>query len=108
MAERASLGAAPTRQPAKERPERESGLGCEGEIGGDADEDAERQAQHGSDRDADSDSDARECMAAATQAGSLALEGDPDGSPEGELAERKLKQRPVQPLDDAELQKVGV
>jgi uncharacterized membrane protein len=31
-----------------------------------------------------------------------------DGSPEGELAERKLKQRPAQPLDDSELQKVGV
>jgi uncharacterized membrane protein len=30
-----------------------------------------------------------------------------EGSPEGELAERKLKQRPAQPLDDAELQKVG-
>jgi uncharacterized membrane protein len=31
-----------------------------------------------------------------------------EGSPEGELAERKLKQRPAQPLDDSELQKVGV
>ena len=31
-----------------------------------------------------------------------------DGSPEGERAERKLKQRPAQPLDDAELEKVGV
>jgi uncharacterized membrane protein len=31
-----------------------------------------------------------------------------DGAPEGELAERKLKQRPAQPLDDSELQKVGV
>jgi uncharacterized membrane protein len=31
-----------------------------------------------------------------------------DGSPEGELAERKLKQRPAQPLDQAELKKVGV
>jgi uncharacterized membrane protein len=31
-----------------------------------------------------------------------------DGTPEGELAERKLKQRPAQPLDDAELRKVGV
>jgi uncharacterized membrane protein len=31
-----------------------------------------------------------------------------DGSPEGELAERKLKQRPAQPLDDSELQKAGV
>jgi len=31
-----------------------------------------------------------------------------DGSPEGELAERKLKQRPAQPLDEAELRKVGV
>jgi hypothetical protein len=71
VAERASLGAAPARQPAKERPERESGLGGEGEISGDADEDAERQAQHGSDCDADSDSDARECMAAAAQAGSI-------------------------------------
>jgi uncharacterized membrane protein len=30
-----------------------------------------------------------------------------EGSPEGELAERKLKQRPAQPLDDSELQKVG-
>ena len=30
-----------------------------------------------------------------------------DGTPEGESAERKLKQRPAQPLDDAELQKVG-
>ena len=30
-----------------------------------------------------------------------------DGAPEGELAERKLKQRPAQPLDDSELQKVG-
>src|SRR5215210_2278174 len=27
-----------------------------------------------------------------------------DGSPEGELAERKLKQRPAQPLDEAELE----
>jgi uncharacterized membrane protein len=31
-----------------------------------------------------------------------------DGTPEGELARRKLKQRPAQPLDDAELAKVGV
>jgi uncharacterized membrane protein len=31
-----------------------------------------------------------------------------DGSPEGELAERKLKQRPAQPLDQAELEKAGV
>jgi uncharacterized membrane protein len=31
-----------------------------------------------------------------------------DAVPEGELAERKLKQRPAQPLDDSELQKVGV
>ena len=31
-----------------------------------------------------------------------------DGSPEGERAERKLKQRPAQPLADAELQKMGV
>jgi uncharacterized membrane protein len=30
-----------------------------------------------------------------------------DGSPEGEQAERKLKQRPAQPLDDSELQKAG-
>jgi len=31
-----------------------------------------------------------------------------DGSPEGELAERKLKQRPAQPLADSELEKAGV
>jgi len=31
-----------------------------------------------------------------------------DGTPEGELAERKLKQRPAQPLDDAERRKAGV
>lgn len=31
-----------------------------------------------------------------------------EGSPEGELAERKLKQRPAQPLDESELEKVGV
>ncbi len=31
-----------------------------------------------------------------------------EGSPEGELAERKLKQRPAQPLSDDELQKAGV
>ena len=31
-----------------------------------------------------------------------------DGSPEGELAERKLKQRPAQPLDDSEREKAGV
>jgi uncharacterized membrane protein len=31
-----------------------------------------------------------------------------EGTPEGELAERKLKQRPAQPLDDSELQKAGV
>jgi hypothetical protein len=31
-----------------------------------------------------------------------------DASPEGELAERKLKQRPAQPLDDKELEKAGV
>jgi uncharacterized membrane protein len=30
-----------------------------------------------------------------------------DASPEGERAERKLKQRPAQPLDEAELAKVG-
>jgi hypothetical protein len=30
-----------------------------------------------------------------------------DGVPEGELAERKLKQRPAQPLEESELQKVG-
>ena len=31
-----------------------------------------------------------------------------EGSPEGELAERKLKQRPAQPLKQDELQKAGV
>ena len=31
-----------------------------------------------------------------------------DGVPEGELAERKLKQRPAQPLEESELQKAGV
>jgi uncharacterized membrane protein len=31
-----------------------------------------------------------------------------DGAPEGELAERKLKQRPAQPLAESELKKVGV
>jgi hypothetical protein len=31
-----------------------------------------------------------------------------DGAPEGELAERKLKQRPAQPLPESELKKVGV
>jgi uncharacterized membrane protein len=31
-----------------------------------------------------------------------------DAAPEGELAERKLKQRPAQPLEDAELRKAGV
>jgi hypothetical protein len=30
-----------------------------------------------------------------------------DGAPEGELAERKLKQRPAQPLDESELEKAG-
>jgi uncharacterized membrane protein len=30
-----------------------------------------------------------------------------DATPEGERAERKLKQRPAQPLDDSELQKAG-
>jgi uncharacterized membrane protein len=31
-----------------------------------------------------------------------------EGSPEGEAAERKLKQRPAQPLADNELEKAGV
>lgn len=31
-----------------------------------------------------------------------------DASPEGELAERKLRERPGQPLSDAEREKVGV
>jgi uncharacterized membrane protein len=31
-----------------------------------------------------------------------------DGTPEGELAERKLKQRPAQPLEESELEKVEV
>ena len=31
-----------------------------------------------------------------------------DGTPEGEAAERKLKQRPAQPLDDSEREKAGV
>ena len=31
-----------------------------------------------------------------------------DGAPEGERAERKLKQRPAQPLEEAESEKVGV
>jgi uncharacterized membrane protein len=30
-----------------------------------------------------------------------------DSTPDGELAERKLKQRPAQPLADSELQKAG-
>jgi uncharacterized membrane protein len=30
-----------------------------------------------------------------------------EGSPEGELAERKFKQRPAQPLDEAELEKLA-
>jgi hypothetical protein len=31
-----------------------------------------------------------------------------EGTPEGELAERKLKQRPAQPLDESELERAGV
>src|SRR3954447_22110139 len=31
-----------------------------------------------------------------------------EGSPEGERVERKLKQRPAQPLEDSELDKAGV
>ena len=31
-----------------------------------------------------------------------------DGAPEGELAERKVKRRPAQPLDESELEQVGV
>jgi hypothetical protein len=31
-----------------------------------------------------------------------------DGTPEGELAERKFKQRPAQPLEDDELEKASV
>ena len=31
-----------------------------------------------------------------------------EGAPEGELAERKLKQRPAQPLSEAEREKAGV
>jgi len=31
-----------------------------------------------------------------------------DGTPEGERFERKLKQRPAQPLDESELEKAGV
>jgi uncharacterized membrane protein len=31
-----------------------------------------------------------------------------EGTPEGELAERKLKQRPAQPLKESELEKAGV
>ena len=31
-----------------------------------------------------------------------------DGVPEGELAERKLEQRPAQPLEQSELEKAGV
>jgi hypothetical protein len=31
-----------------------------------------------------------------------------EGVPEGELAERKLKQRPAQPLDESELEKANV
>jgi uncharacterized membrane protein len=31
-----------------------------------------------------------------------------DGAPEGELAERKFKQRPAQPLEQSELEKAGV
>jgi hypothetical protein len=30
-----------------------------------------------------------------------------DATPEGELAERKLKQRPAQPLEEGELEQVG-
>jgi uncharacterized membrane protein len=31
-----------------------------------------------------------------------------EGTPEGELAERKLKQRPAQPLEASELEKAGI
>jgi hypothetical protein len=31
-----------------------------------------------------------------------------EGSPEGESAERKFKQRPAQPLEESELDKAGV
>lgn len=31
-----------------------------------------------------------------------------EGTPEGELAERKLRQRPAQPLEASELQKAGI
>jgi hypothetical protein len=42
---------AAAREPAKERTEREPGLRCEGDIGGQSDDSAERQAQHGSEPD---------------------------------------------------------
>ena len=32
----------------------------------------------------------------------------PDGTPEGERVQRKLKQRPAQPLSESELEKAGV
>jgi uncharacterized membrane protein len=31
-----------------------------------------------------------------------------EGAPEGDLAERKLKQRPAQPLSESELEKAGI
>jgi hypothetical protein len=56
---------AAAREPAKERTEREPGLRCKGDIGGQTYDNAERQAQHGSKPDGDSDVDVRECMTAA-------------------------------------------
>jgi uncharacterized membrane protein len=42
---------------------------------------------------------------AQVEAGEIARS---DATPEGELAERKLKQRPAQPLEDSELEKAGL
>jgi hypothetical protein len=57
------LRAPPAREPDKERTEREPGLRCKGDIGGQADDDAERQAQHGSKPDGGYDTHRRISLA---------------------------------------------
>ena len=59
---------------------------------------------------ADSNSDAisRYGFASSVRRRSAAAIARSDAVPEGELAERKLKQRPAQPLDASELEKAGV
>jgi hypothetical protein len=59
-------------------------------------------------RDADSRAKAMDALRRFKQVVETGVIARSEAVPEGELAERKIKKRPAQPLDESELEKAGI